>query len=215
MKLVIAATLIRACLGSSLDVFQIFNLEHGKTYKTEADYEMRRAIFMKNYNTVLEHNKRYEAGETSWWMKINPDMDMTEDEWSSKYQGALPHYDKNTIFSPSVVDPSHKIKLDQLNKAPKEWNWVDQGKVSSVKDMGQCFGSSSSFSVIASIESCFAILTGEMDDDLSEQHLLDCAYDHTFNDDIGSWSANGCNGGWPVAYTDWLSNKYNQEEAGY
>jgi len=169
---------------------------------------------MKNYNTVLEHNKRYEAGETSWWMKINPDMDMTEEEWSSKYQGGLPHYNKNTTFSPSVMDPIHKTKLDQLNKAPKEWNWVDQGKVSSVKDQGEC-GHGTPFSVIASIESCFAILTGEMDDDLSEQHLLDCAYGHTFNDDIGSWIASGCNGGWPVAYTDWMSNKYNQEEAGY
>merc|ERR1712168_1352345 len=131
-------TLIGACLSSSLDVFRSFNLEHGKTHKSDADYEMRRAIFMKNYNTVLEHNKRYEAGETSWWMKIHPDMDMTEEEWSNKYLGGLPHYDQDTVFSPSVMDPSHKAKLDQLKEAPKEWNWVDQGKVSSVKDQGQC-----------------------------------------------------------------------------
>jgi len=214
MKLLIAATLIGACLSSSLDVFRSFNLEHGKTHKSDADYEMRRAIFMKNYNTVLEHNKRYEAGETSWWMKIHPDMDMTEEEWSNKYLGGLPHYDQDTVFSPSVMDPSHKAKLDQLKEAPKEWNWVDQGKVSSVKDQGQC-GSCAAFSVTGSVESCFAILTGEMDDDLSEQHIVDCAYGHIFSDDYGSWSANGCNGAWPVAYTDWLSNEYNQEEAGY
>merc|ERR1712029_100984 len=41
-------------------------------------------------------------------------------------------------------------------------------------------------------------------DDLSEQHLMDCANGHFSYDDEGSWGAFGCDGAWPQAYYDWV-----------
>jgi hypothetical protein len=45
----------------------------------------------------------------------------------------------------------------------------------------QC-GSCAAFAVVGAIESCFYLATGVMDDDLSEQHLLDCAFNHYVTD---------------------------------
>merc|ERR1712055_756220 len=178
------------------------------------EYELRRSIFMSNYNQMLEHNKRYAAGEVTWWAKVHPDMDLTEEEWSAKRLGGLPALDPNTKASQSKVHPSVTAKLSQLGDNPEEFNWVTKGMVSSVKDQGQC-GSCAAFSAIGAIESCYLIQSDEMNVDLSEQHIVDCAYGHTYNDESGSWGASGCNGAWPITYIDWLSRRNNQDEAGY
>jgi len=209
--------LIQACIasGPNFDVFDRFNLENSKTYESAGHFEMRRTIFMNNYNKMIEHNERYEAGEVSWWKKIHPDMDLTDEEWSTKrLSGGLPIYNNQTHFGASTMDSASLVELAKTNKNPEEFDWVSKGAVSSVKDQASC-GSCAAFAVIGAVESCYSILTGEMDDDLSEQHLVDCAYHHVVEDDEGSWEATGCSGAWPVAYMDWLLDEYNQEEAGY
>merc|ERR1712058_214819 len=89
------------------------------------------------------------------------------------------------------------------------------GKVSSVKDQGQC-GSCAAFAAMGAIEACSAI-NSVMADDLSEQHILDCAYGHEFIDAGYVWGADGCDGAWPETYLDWLRSEdtYNQEESAY
>ena len=99
---------------------------------------------------------------------------------------------------------------------PDSWSWVDQGGVSSVKNQvfdiivealsislskGRLCGSCSAFAVIAVIETCFWQETGTMLD-LSEQHMLDCAYGH----ELGIFHNQGCYGGWPQVYLDMLIN---------
>ena len=66
--------------------------------------------------------------------------------------------------------------------APDEWSWVQQGGVSSIKNQKSC-GSCAAFATIATFESCMWLATGVMEDDLSEQHMMDCAYNHMFYDD--------------------------------
>jgi len=216
MRLLIFACALATGLGMTLDTFHNFNLEHSKTYKSTQEYELRRSIFMNNYNKMLEHNKRYEAGEVTWSQGVHPDMDLTEEEWAAKRLTGLPKPSmKRAMIPSSRVAPDVAEKLSKLGDAPREFDWVSKGAVSSVKDQGQC-GSCAAFSAIGAVESCYQIKTGVMDDDLSEQHIVDCAYGHIYNDDEGSWSATGCQGAWPVAYIDWLNNgKKNQEEAGY
>ena len=46
----------------------------------------------------------------------------------------------------------------------------------------QC-GSCAAFAAMATIESCFMINNNDMAEDLSEQHILDCAYGHTAVDE--------------------------------
>merc|ERR1712088_931481 len=48
------------------DVFLKWAKEQGKQYKTKAELTMRQAIFMKNYNRMVEHNKDFDAGRVSW-----------------------------------------------------------------------------------------------------------------------------------------------------
>merc|ERR1711872_579636 len=214
-------TLILLCiLGTgiafTLDTFHNFNLEHNKTYTSVEDFEFRRSIFMMNYKNMQRHNKRYEAGEVSWFQKVHPDMDLTNEEWAAKRVPGLPGLDLDRVKMPKVtVAPDVAEKLGNMGQNPKEFDWVSKGAVSSIKDQGQC-GSCGAFSAIGAVESCYQILTGHMDDDLSEQQLVDCAYAHVYNDKQGSWGASGCNGAWPVTYIDWLiKGKQNQQEAGY
>merc|ERR1711942_15033 len=158
---------------------------------------------------MVEHNKRYEAGEESWFMKVTEDMDLTPKEFMEKRTGGLPAFDKDTVF----IDNINDAVVEKMAKMPvlKEFNWVDQGKVSSVKDQGQC-GSCAAFAAMGAIEACSAI-NSVMADDLSEQHILDCAYGHVFIDAGYVWGADGCDGAWPETYLDWLRTEdgYNQD----
>jgi hypothetical protein len=58
---------------------------------------------------------------------------------------------------------------------------LKQQLTNNVCSQAQC-GSCAAFAVVGAIESCFYLTTGVMDDDLSEQHLLDCAFNHYVTD---------------------------------
>ena len=214
--LLIAVGLVATVLaGSEEDPFLAFTRQFGKHYTKATEMITRRDIFLANYEQMLQHNARYEAGQETWAKKVYEDMDLTEAEWADKYLNGIPAYDNNTVFLDSL-HPDMLTKLASQEPSPREFSWVSSGAVSSVKNQAQC-GSCAAFSAIATLESCFFLATGVMDDDLSEQHLLDCAFNHYVNDNSGSWGAFGCDGAWPQAYYDWLLTKgpWNQEEASY
>ena len=63
------------------DVFLNWAKEQGRQYHTKAEVTKRQAIFMKNYNRMLEHNKEFAAGRVSWARGVNQWYDLTEEEW--------------------------------------------------------------------------------------------------------------------------------------
>jgi C1A family cysteine protease len=65
-------------------------------------------------------------------------------------------------------------------------DWSTLGKVTSIKNQGNC-GSCWSFSAIANFESSIAITKNVGGPDLSEQELVDCS---------AAYGNQGCNGGW-------------------
>jgi len=214
MRFLIAFALLGCALASE-EAFFGFTTQFGKSYRNAGEMMKRQAIFAANYENMLEHNRRFAAGEETWSQKMHEDMDLAAHEFVAKKAGGLPHYDAETVFT-NTLDERIEMALAAQGERAKDFSWVTSGKVSSVKDQGQC-GSCAAFAAMGAIESCTAISAGKMANDLSEQHILDCAYNHVVNDASGSWGAYGCDGAWPQAYIDWITgeNTYLQEESGY
>ena len=68
-------------LGLAADPFLNFAKEFGKNYANTKEFTMRREIFMKNYQDMIEHNARYEAREVSWSRKVTEFYDLTQEEF--------------------------------------------------------------------------------------------------------------------------------------
>jgi len=167
---------------------------------------------MKNYQKIVEHNARFEAGEVSWFEKVNMHLDLTEEEWAQK-RGVV--FSKNSSLLVENIDSNIQKKLDNIRDVPDKFNWVEQGKVSAVKNQGGC-GSCAAFSAIAAVESCFKIVNDDNKEvDLSEQHVLDCAFGYDYTYEGEEWISYGCHGGWPFTYIDWLNENQTVNEESY
>ena len=81
--LLVLSALVAVGLANE-DVFLKWAKEQGKQYKTKAELTMRQAIFMKNYNRMVEHNKDFDAGKVTWARGVNQWYDLTMEEWRAE-----------------------------------------------------------------------------------------------------------------------------------
>jgi cathepsin L len=84
---------------------------------------------------------------------------------------------------------------------PAKFDWVSRGKVTRVKDQGDC-GSCWDFAAIAAFESSYAIHNGRIQE-ASEQQVLDCG------------KAGSCCGGWHTNVFDYLVRHGTSRELEY
>jgi len=173
--------------------FLNFAKTFNKKYATLEELQTRKNIFNQRYEAMVAHNQRYEAGEVSWWKKVTQHYDLTDEEIEKALGlgGAL---------HASQADQRNTMEKELVSKiaakeAPASWSWVDQGGVTSVKDQGSC-GSCADFAAVATIDTCMWRASGVLEDDLSEQHLMDCGYDGT--------TMIGCDGAFVFAYIEWV-----------
>ena len=96
------------------------------------------------------------------------------------------------------ADPEMEARI-QARSAPDSWSWKSQGGVTSVKNQASC-GSCAVFASVAAIDTCFWQVTGRLVDDLSEQHVMDCAYGYGYGNA-------GCDGGFMVSYMEWIKDE--------
>ena len=192
--------MLSALLGISIASeasFLNFAKTYNKKYATTEEYAKRREIFLNNYNDMLRHNQEYEEGKVSWWRKMTEDYDITHEEWMAKMNLGMPPLDESIMHN--TVDEAMEARI-KLGAAPDSWSWVDQGAITSIKDQvwtdrflkmkihnifchqKQC-GSCAAFAAIAAIDTCFYFASNDLYDDLSEQHLMDCANGHYSYDD--------------------------------
>jgi len=160
---------------SHIGRFNNWKAEYSKAYATIEEEEARFEVFMNNHLSIEAHNADPEATYTQ---AHNQFSDMTPEEFKSQMTGytAMAGHKSgaDNVYVVSASEPAAK-------------DWRDEGKVSAVKNQGQC-GSCWAFSTIGSTESANLIKNGGSAFDpsnvLSEQQLVDC-----------SRKNNGCNGG--------------------
>jgi C1A family cysteine protease len=101
--------------------------------------------------------------------------DLTQDEFVKIYL--------NTRVNHKFTDEVHGRTAASTPQVG-DVDWVSNGKVSKVKNQGNC-GSCWAFSANAAIESAYLIAGQDLD--LSEQQLVDCSR---------AYGNQGCSGGW-------------------
>jgi cathepsin L len=155
--------------------FREYIQEFGKRYTPE-EHKFREEIFNERLKTILNHNSHH----YSWKLGVNRFADQTDAELGQILgykKGALPEERKQPIKIDTTTAP-----------LPGSFDWRERGVITAVKDQGRC-GSCWTFGASESVESYYALSTGQLFD-LSEQQILDCTPNP--NDCGGT---GGCGGG--------------------
>ena len=176
---------------TKLDEYNSFIRKFDRNYNS-SEYWYRYHIFEKNMDYIGESNKK----DKPYKLGVNNFTDMTLGEFKNVYL-------RLNISANSI---SHKSNYRYIHKSiPQNIDWRAGGLVTNVKDQGQC-GSCWAFSAIGTLEGQHAKKYGSLVS-LSEQNLVDCAYNYT---------CQGCDGGWPdMALQYVIDNKGVDTEIGY
>nr|XP_018909848.1 PREDICTED: putative cysteine proteinase CG12163 [Bemisia tabaci] len=156
------------------DQFEEFVKKYNKVYLSSQEKESRMEIFAKNLKRYEEMNAA-DMGTATYG--VDQFSDMTADEFRQKMLTL--NVDAYRKSATRVYDGPELHK----KKQPKNFSWVDKGKVTPVKNQGYC-GSCWAFSAVGNMESLYAIKHNKMET-FSEQQIVDC-----------DTTSDGCNGGW-------------------
>jgi len=165
--------LLIAAVFANQKLFEQFKVDYSKNYTSEEEHNRRYAIFVENLQKIDDHN----AKKLPYTFAMNQFGDMSKWEFAQYIKRG------NGGGFVNVKRSEAEKKIVKLPEAScTSVDWVQQTKVTPVKNQGSC-GSCWSFSTTGAIESRYAIKTGELHL-LSEQELVDC-----------DTKDSGCNGG--------------------
>jgi len=170
-----AAALPHLTLEEYEFVFTKWMTQHSKQYGSQAEQNYRQKVFTDNLNVIRKHQA---DPSRTFEMVMNKFGDLNREEFKAMYTG-YKYVNRDYLRSKNLFE----VPVDAKNPASVDWNAA--GKVSPIKDQGQC-GSCWSFSATGSIESDYAIENDATPIPISEQQLVDCS---------GSFGNQGCNGG--------------------
>ena len=165
------------------------------------DWAAFKAKFQKAYDSIATEIKSFEAwlknrqsvhassGVPKTWEEGETSMsDVSDEDLRLHYLNLqIPQSAKNSVRGASDAS--------LLPAAPASVDWRTQGKVTPVKNQGQC-GSCWAFATVGALESLNLIL-GAGQETYSEQYLVDC----TNGQNVG---CQACGGGWPSGAIDWI-----------
>lgn len=137
--------------------------EFGKTYSPEQMLQ-REATFKANFAAIVAQNAN---PKKTWFATVNKFTDMTNTEFKRLYHGHTPP-------APDSL-PKSQLKGLKASALPDAVDWRSKsGVVTEVKDQGGC-GSCWAFSATETLESAYAIQTGEPAPVLSPQQIVSCS----------------------------------------
>jgi len=158
--------------------FQAWMSQHNKAYSTPDEYKLRLGIFSDNIKKIakLNQDSMIHGGARFNLTKFS---DFSSVEFKEKFL--------NSLIVPKAPEDKDVLVLPG-GAVPDSFDWKSQGKITAVKDQGQC-GSCWAFSATENIESVWMIAKGISASQmrpLAPQQIVDC--DRTDG---------GCNGGNP------------------
>ncbi|GAB6025601.1 hypothetical protein CHUAL_011328 [Chamberlinius hualienensis] len=144
--------------------FQLFQLQYGRNYQSQSEYQFRMNIYLENRMMIASHNQKYHQGISTFSMEINRFADRSDEE-------LLGMGNKKNI--PNNEIPRIQATNSSLADIPDELDWRDHpGYVNPVRDQGDC-KSAWAFAFAAIVESHHFIAKNESVV-VSVQELLDC-----------------------------------------
>ena len=152
--------------------FDEWKAQYGANWSGEEE-AFRRLIFEKNLKNIEKHNA--DPSQT-YKMGVNQFTVYTTEEFVNTYLNPMIAQSKAPEYTEEDIETVNTIG---------DVDWTTQGKVSKVKNQGQC-GSCWAFSATGVMESWWLIKGQSVD--LSEQQLVDCSRPQ---------GNQGCSGGWP------------------
>ncbi|ESW31452.1 hypothetical protein PHAVU_002G239300 [Phaseolus vulgaris] len=158
-----------------LQLFQVWQKEHGREYGNPEEKAKRFHIFQRNLRYINEMNAKRKSG-TQHRLGLNKFADTSPEEFAETYL--------KEIDMPSNLG-SRKMQKDDdddCENLPDSVDWREKGAVTEVRDQGEC-QSHWAFSVTGAIEGINKIVSGDLVT-LSAQELVDC-----------DPSSHGCAGG--------------------
>ncbi|KAL4429749.1 hypothetical protein ABPG74_004386 [Tetrahymena malaccensis] len=148
-------------------LWSLWKKTYHKRYADPDSEQYRIQVFTQNLDFVKQ--------DTTGTMGITRFFDLTDEEFEATYLTEKETQGGEPVAQDIPIDPSTNI------------NWVEQNKVTAVKQQGGC-GSCWTFSATGAVESALIIAgKAEQTIDLSEQQLIDCCGK--------SYGNNGCHGG--------------------
>lgn len=188
--------------------FQNFMVKHNKQYGSIDELSQRFEIFKENYKKAKAMSVKASNPEDSVKFGNSPFIDMTAEEFSKTYLNSMKPGEGVVTSAKKWVDEDEEKKMAEENgfltpegttrnlqsiSIPENWDWRNQGVVTSVKNQGSC-GGCWSFCAAANIEGQYARKTGKLIS-FSEQQMLDCDYTNS-----------GCAGGIMDTAFDYIKN---------
>ncbi|KAJ2952595.1 hypothetical protein O0L34_g6918 [Tuta absoluta] len=170
-------------------VFRTYKKNYNKNYAAVQEHSMRRSIFQKNLRLIKAINRK----NLGYKLAVNKFSDRTPEEMK-RHMGLRrrPEGVKGLEF------PYNSDKLNsQLETLPKEYDLRLEGIISPVQEQDVC-GSCWTFGTTSAIEGAIARKNGGKLIRLSNQALVDCAWE---------FDAQGCQGGTDTAVYEW-AKKY-------
>jgi len=140
--------------------FTEFTTKFNKVYSSIEEYQMRYKNFVANFEQVVAADSFLGESHTKGLTKFS---DMSQEEFATQYL--------TMKIDNGWCDNGLKTKK-AIKAVPASKDWRAEGKVTAIKDQGQC-GSCWAFSAVAYLESQ-NLIQGNTAATFSEQQLVDC-----------------------------------------